>query len=85
NKSTGLVDMPPPRPTSAPREVSILVVEEQLFVEETHLIEMSGAEQCRPTTPSEHLLGGLELTFIALGETSVAGESEPIQLRTDVV
>ena len=85
HKRAGLVNMAPTRPTSAPSEVGVLVVEEQVLIEEPHLVEMSGAEQCRPAAPGEHLLGGLELTLIALGETSVAGEPEPIQLRTDVV
>ena len=82
---SGFVHVTPPGQASTPREVGVLVVEEQSVIEHPDGVEVGGAQQHRPTAPGEHLAGLVVLAVVALHETTVTGETEFVQLRPDVV
>ena len=65
---------------SAPGEVGVLVVEEEAFVEQPDLLEVTAAKQDTAAASREDLGGLVVLTLVALQEASIGSEAELHQL-----
>ena len=72
---TGLVDVAPAAQPPPPRQVGVLVVDEEPIVEGADVVEVAPLEQDRSPAPGEHLRRFVELALVDLEEATVAGET----------
>ena len=80
-----LVHVSPTAEPATPREVRVLVVQEQALVEEPDVVEVGTRQQDRATAPGEHLRRLVVLALVALEEPAIAAEPIGVQARPGVV